>query len=336
MTVKRAMQKIFLIQQWILLIFFLPVIVMVQGCTNQSPEGFQGYAEGEFVYLSSPLGGLLEQLAVQKGETVQKGKILFSLEKTFEQLDVKHALQVLNQAENSLADLKKGLRPSELDAIRARLRQAELSLRLADTEYKRRSVLFSKEAISKEDMDRVFTLYEQQKEQARLINAELATAGLGAREDAIRASEAFVESLRARQAQAQWRLSQKTVTAPETGLIFDTFHKEGEYVPPGSPVLSLLPPGNIKIRFFVPETEVAGFKTGEPVAIFFDGAQSPVNARISYISPRVEYTPPVIYSSKSRTKLVFMLEAVPEDRQSALLLHPGQPVDVDRMNESEK
>jgi HlyD family secretion protein len=98
-------------------------------------------------------------------------------------------------------------------------------------------------------------------------------------------------------------------------------------VPAGAPVVNLLPPGNIKVRFFVPEREVGALKPGQPVTLACDGCTGPIPAQITYVAPQAEYTPPVIYSRERREKLVFMVEARPAPAD-APKLHPGQPVEV--------
>lgn len=99
--------------------------------------------------------------------------------------------------------------------------------------------------------------------------------------------------------------------------------------PAGQPVLALLPPGNIKLRFFVPEAELSGIRLGQSLAARCDGCGAPLQVRVSHIAAQAEYTPPVIYSNAQRARLVFMVEARPEPADAARL-HPGQPVDVDR------
>ncbi len=133
---------------------------------------------------------------------------------------------------------------------------------------------------------------------------------------------------RQRVAQAEWDLSQKRQTAPQAGLIFDTLYREGEWVAAGRPVVALLPPQNIKVRAFVPETQIGAIHINDNVRVFVDGVREPFVGKVSFISPRAEYTPPVIYSRESRSKLVFMIEAV-FDPKTAANLHPGQPVDVE-------
>ncbi len=129
--------------------------------------------------------------------------------------------------------------------------------------------------------------------------------------------------------QSEWRREQKQQRAPVDAQVADTYFRPGEYVGAGQPVLSLLPPANIKARFFVPEAEVGRIKTGDAVQLSCDGCGAPIAARISRIAPQPEYTPPVIYSNAQRAKLVFMAEARPAP-QDAPRLKPGQPLDVQR------
>lgn len=300
--------------------------VLIFACSERPSGTFQGYVEGEFVYVASPIGGRLEELNVSKGQHVTEGTLLFKLEHNFEEAVVQEASKKLRQAMDRLANLRKGKRPSEIQAIEARLKRAEAGLKLAEIEYNRRIELSKKQFISKEKLDRARTAYDQRVQQVQEITAQLETARLGARTDEIKAAQAEVKAAKARVAQARWNLEQKTQVSRGDGLVFDTIYYKGEWVPPGRPVVSLLPPENIKVRFFVPERKVGQVFLNQEVFVSFNGG-GPIPARVSFISPRAEYTPPVIYSTHTRAKLVFMVEADP-GTDSARLLHPGQPVDV--------
>jgi HlyD family secretion protein len=155
---------------------------------------------------------------------------------------------------------------------------------------------------------------------------QLVKANLIAVQDADRARSTRDQD-RERLAKAEWDLAQKRQSAPQAGLVFDTLFREGEWVPAGRPVVALLPPGNIKVRAFVPETEIGAVHQGDRVRVRVDGASESFLGKVSFISPKAEYTPPVIYSRESREKLVFMIEMV-FDTEAAVKLHPGQPVDV--------
>ena len=122
-------------------------------------------------------------------------------------------------------------------------------------------------------------------------------------------------------------LTQKSLRAPQDGYVTDTLYVQGEWVPAGSPVVTLLPPANTKVRFFVPERILGSIRLGQQVSVLCDGCGEPVPAPVTYVAPQAEYTPPVIYSRENRAKLVFMVEARPAPAHAAKL-HPGQPVEV--------
>ncbi len=115
--------------------------------------------------------------------------------------------------------------------------------------------------------------------------------------------------------------------APVAAVVADTDAQAGDTVAAGATVVQLLPPANIRVRFFVPEPALASIHFGERMAISCDGCGAPLVARVSFIAPQAEYTPPVIYSEQTRATLVYMIEARPAPAQ-ALRLKPGEPVEV--------
>jgi HlyD family secretion protein len=138
-------------------------------------------------------------------------------------------------------------------------------------------------------------------------------------------AEAALRTAEARLASAQTRLVRRKAFSPVTGTVQQIYYRPGELVPAGRPVLALLPPGNIKIRFFVSETMLPKIALGQPVTVHCDGCKSDVSARVTFISRSAEFTPPVIYSLDERSKLVFLIEARTDTPAE---LRVGQPVDV--------
>ncbi len=298
------------------------------GCGRRVQNRVQGYVEGEFVYVASPFAGALVDLRVQRGEQVKAGQPLFRLESEPEKDAADEAARRLAQARSLLRDEEKGKRPSEMDSLEAQLRQAQAALAFSQKEFSRQEKMLRTAATSRQDLDSARSSREQARERVAQWSADLETARLGSREDQIRAAKANVQALDAALAQAEWNLAQKRQAAPKTGLVFDTLYREGEWVPSGRPVVVLLPPENIKVRAFVPETLVGGIHPGAAARVFVDGVSRPFTGRVSFISPQAEYTPPVIYSRQSREKFVFMIE-ITFDPETASKLHPGQPVDVE-------
>jgi HlyD family secretion protein len=297
------------------------------GCGTVDPDRIQGYVEGEFVYIASPLAGALTSLHVQRGAQVKEGEPLFALDSRPEKAARDEAERRLAQAKATLEDLNKGKRPSEIASIEAQLKQARAALALSEDQLTRQEKLFQKNLISAEDFDRARATRDQDRERVAQLEADLKTAKLPSRSDQIAAAEANVRALEAALAKAEWDLAQKSQAAPQAGIVFDTLYRQGEWVAAGRPVVVLLPPENIKVRAFVPETQIGAIQVGHRVQVSVDGVAQPFVGKVSFISPKAEFTPPVIYSQDSRDKLVFMIEAV-FDKETAKKLHPGQPVDV--------
>jgi len=301
---------------------------------EQPAPPLQGYVEGEFALISATTTGRLEKLHVRRGQQVEPGTLLFALEQRSETASVREATERVRSAEQRLANLRAGRRPPELEVARAQTAQATALRKLSAEQMQQQEKLFAGGFISKAALDQARANFER--DQARLAETQaqggVAQLPLG-RDAEIRGAAADVEIARALLAQNEWRLAQRSGSyAPEKdsavpALVQDTFFVEGESVPAGRPVVSLLPAGNVKVRFFVPETGLGAIKAGDGVSLACDGCGAAIPATISFISRQAEYTPPVIYSKDSRAKLVFMVEARPAPGDAAKL-RPGQPVDV--------
>jgi len=305
----------------------LAACCLLAGCGRSQRDAVQGYVEGEYVYVASPLAGALERLPVQRGGQVKAGDPLFTLECGSESAARDQAAKRLDEARANAGDARKGKRPPEIAAIGAQLNQARAALVLSEKELARQTRLFHSGVSSAQELDKARSAHDQDQQHVSQLEADLRTAGLGSRSDQIDAADANARALEATLAKADWDLSQKHQEAPRAGLVFDTLYREGEWVPAGRPVVALLPPENIKVRAFVPEGRIGSIRAGERVRVAVDGVGEPYIGKVGFISPQAEYTPPVIYSRESRGKLVFMVEAI-FDPTTAAKLHPGQPVDV--------
>ena len=300
---------------------------VLSACSQPPSPLYQGYAEGDFVRVAVPLAGTLQTLAVKRGQQISAEALLFSLESKNEAAAKDEAEQRLKAAEAQHSNLTTGKRAPEIEVISAQIAQASAAERLSRAQLERDSKLFGAAFISKEKLDETRATHDRDSARIAELSAQLQSARQASREQEILAAEAEVESARAVLAQRAWALGQKTVAAPVAALVYDTLYAVGEWVPAGSPVISLLPPANIRVRFFVPETIVGSLQLGQKISVGCDGCAAAITAQISYISRQPEYTPPIIYSRDTRAKLVFLLEAkaAPED---SVKLHPGQPVDV--------
>ncbi|MCK4870444.1 MAG: HlyD family efflux transporter periplasmic adaptor subunit [Gammaproteobacteria bacterium] len=309
------------------IIFGACLLLSLVGCSSNNHKQLQGYVEGKYTYLSSPLGGQLQQLLVTRGAQVKVGQLAYVLDPEPEASQLKQASDNLAQARQTLIDYTKGKRQEVIDGLVAQREQVVAQLVLDKKTLTRYQHLYKTGAIDKASVDTALSAYQRDVKKISEIDANLAEAKLGARDNQIKAQQATVEAAKADVTKAQWSLAQKRVSSSVTGQVFDTYYRVGEYVNAGQPVVSVLAPANIKLIFFVPEPVLGHVKVGQKISFTCDGCGQIYSATISYISAEAEYTPPVIYSRESRAKLVYRVEAR-TDNNTAIKLHVGQPIDV--------
>ncbi len=306
---------------------FLFSCLVLAGCARQQTNDWQGYVEGEYVYIATSQAGRLDHLSVERGQQIAVGAPLFSLESANELAAQQQAQNQLKAVEAQLADIQSGKRPQELAVTRAQLAQAQIAYERAKIQLKQFESLYPAGGISKLQLDDARAAAKTTAAQVDELQSQLAVAQLANRTEQISAQQAQVAAAKDVLAQANWRLAQKTVNATRAGLVFDTLYREGEWVNAGNPVIRMLPPAGVKIRFFVPESTLGQLKVNQAISLHCDGCAADLPAHISYISTNAEFTPPIIYSNETRAKLVYMIEAKP-NLADAPKLHVGQPLSV--------
>jgi len=280
------------------------IAVVLAGCSPGPSETLQGYGEAAYVYVAAQDGGVIARLDAKEGDAVAAGDTLATLDGTRAgyQRDAAKAA-----AESARANVADG------GALAEAVRQAEANRDLAAKTLARTEDLVKRGNASKAQLDA---------DRAALQSAAAALAAAKAQRDAA------LQQLGSAEADlnlAERRLSDLTLIAPAAGTVERVYRRPGEVVAAGAPVLALLTPENMKVRFFVPEARLASVKPGAEVAIACDGCAPGLTARITWVASEPEFTPPVIYSLEERAKLVFLVEAAPSDPAA---IRPGLPVDV--------
>lgn len=307
----------------------LGVLAILAGCADKPAPAWSGYAEGDYVYVAAPLAGALATLSVQAGQQVDAGAPLFALDDRPERAARAEGEARLAQAAAQAANLAKGRRADEIAVVQAQLAQARAQAELATADLARQQQLVAQGFISAARLDDAQAALAQARSRVAELSAALQVARLPSRGDERQAAQAATDAAAQALRQQQWREHQMRQAAPAAAVVADTYFRVGEWVGAGMPVVSLLPHGATKARFFVPEAEFGALAPGHAVTISCDGCGAPIAARITRIATQAEYTPPVIYSNAQRAKLVFMVEARPA-LADAPRLKPGQPLDVRR------
>lgn len=301
----------------------LALLAACQGPAVEAP--MSGYVEVDLVYVAPPAAGVLQTLAVTRGDTVKRGQPLYALDADAEAYGLDAAAARRESADAQLRNLQKGRRPAELQAIDQQLAQASATLDASAAALQRNQKLVAQGFQSPARQDELLAARDRDAARVRELQAQRKLATEAARIDEIAAAAASARGSAADQALARWREGQKQRSAPVDAQVYDVLYRTGEWVNAGAPVVALLPPSAVKLRFFVPETALPQAVPGAVVAVACDGCKPGLQARIRFVSPQAEFTPPVIYSNSSRSKLVFLAEAEPLDPAA---FKPGQPVDV--------
>ena len=262
------------------------ILLLTAGCRDTPPSGFPGYVEADYVRIAAPLGGSLARLSVQKGDQVAAAAPLFALESEQERAARAEAEARVRKAQAAVADLEKAKRPPEIAAVRAQLAQVQAAARQSEADLDRARKLVVDKFLPPQKLDEALAARDRDRARIAELAAQVTMANLPARVDEIAVARAEAKAAEDALAQAQWRVDQKTQTAPVAGLVSDTLYRPGEWVAAGTPVVSLLPPGNVKIRFFVPEPVLASVRQGASVSVRCDGCAKVIAAKIAYIAPQ--------------------------------------------------
>jgi HlyD family secretion protein len=293
---------------------------------SAAESGYQGYVEGNLVQVAPEASGRIETLAVGAGDRVAAGQALFALDATMETAQADEAEARLQQARAQLENLQSALqRPEQIAVLRAQKERAQAQRDFSRSEFERQKTLFDRGYSAQARLDQAQAAYDRDNAALEEVLRQIDAGQIAGRGAEIRAAEASVEIMAATVAQAQARLAKRQVTAPADAIVQDVYFRPGEVVAAGQPVLALLPPGNRRIRFYVPEPKLAGIRMGQVVALACDSCPDGLTATVTFMAGQAEFTPPVIFSEKERAKLVFRIEAQPTDTAP---LPVGLPVSV--------
>jgi HlyD family secretion protein len=264
----------------------LMALLLLAGCSEKKDQPWLGYGEGDVAYISAPQPGWVTTMKVERGAMVHRGDLLFVLDSVREQAGADQAVAGLDQA-------------------RASLKQEIANLSYAKITLDRQNRLARDNAGTPTERDLALSNYRQSEARIAQLRSQ-------------------ISQTEANLASASYGLGQRNIVAQTEGRVQDIYFREGEYVAAAVPIVAVLPPKNVFVRFFVPEPELPRIKLGGTVRITCDGCK-PVDAKVTFLAAREEYTQPVIFSRDNREKLVFKAEArLPQ----GLDLHPGQPVEV--------
>ena len=304
----------------------IPIALALTACGNPNNGRMQGWIEGDFVFVGPDEMGRVETLNVREGDQVSNGAPLFSVDADLQQSDVNTTAAQVAEARARLQRLEAAQqRKEEIMVLRAQENRAEAMLQLSTAELERQQALTAKGVGTQAALDTAKANFSRDRAALDEVRRQITVAQMSSREEDIAAARQTLAAAESRKSAAETRLARRKLASPVSGAVQQIYYRPGEMVPAGRPVVSILPPGNIKVRFFIGEPLLPNIALGDTIDVTCDGCAKPVAARVSFIARSAEYTPPVIYSLEERNKLVFMIEARTETPEG---LRVGQPVSV--------
>jgi HlyD family secretion protein len=298
---------------------------LLSACAAPKPLAV-GYVEGEYALLAPIDVAEVDAVGVKRGDRVKPGEPIAQMESRDARIALAQAKAALAEAQAQLADLRIGKRPDEIAALAAAVDMAKAQAADARRKFERARDLLKKGTGTQADYDTASAAFDTAGAQVNQAEANLAVGKLPARPEAIKAAEERVTQAQSELNAARWRLSKRVIRAPAAGRVSDIIRNPGDVAGPTAPVVSMLPDGAVKLTLYLPEPSFSSVRIGTLLDVDCDGCKPGITARVSYVSPDPEFTPPVIYSLETRQKLVYLIEARPTDPDSPL--QPGQIVDV--------
>lgn len=286
----------------------------------------QGWVEADTLFIGADEAGRVVALGVKEGEQVKAGAALFELQSDLQEAELRQARAALDEARARLARAEAAQqRPEEIAVLEAQEARAKAAIEQSRPELGRAEDLVARGVAATSRLEQARSAFNRDTAALAEVQRQIEVAHLKSRKEDIVAAQEVVAAATARVAASETRLGQRRVAAPAEGVVQQVYYRQGEVVPAGRPVVALLPPGNIKLRFFVPEGELPKIAYGMGITVQCDGCGDGLAARVSFIASQAEFTPPVIYSREERAKLVFRVEARPEKPEA---MRVGQPITV--------
>lgn len=306
-------------------ILFVLLSLFLVACQDDKP-GFQGYIEGDYTYLSSPKSGALTSLAAHRGDTVKQNTLLYALDNKPEVFTSQEKKSNLSKAQDILNDMQRAKREEVIIDLTAKREHADATYRFLVKKHQRHKLLFNSNVLDRNTYDETVSNLEKTRALIKQYTAQIKNAKRSrARIDTIKAQEDLIHAYQSLYDFANWQLEQKKGYAPADGVIMETYYRVGEYVRASSPVIKLLSPQNKYVLFFVKEPELASLKLGQMLTINCDACKPNNQAKVSFISPKAEFTPPLVFSRDNNSKLIYKVRA---KLMTPDTFHPGQPVIV--------
>ena len=291
---------------------------------TDKPDG-SGTMECTQVRIAFEVAGRIASLAFSEGDTVTNGQLLATLDNTPYRLRRDEAAAALALAQAQLDLINAGSRSEDILRARAQVLEANAMAKAASLDSRRIEALFNQKSVSIKQRDDAATAAERTAAGLAAAEQQLNRLVKGNRPEEIQAAQAAVALARARLAQADKAVSDCVITAPMAGILTTKSAESGEVTAIGAPLATLSRMDEVWLSLYLPETRLAGIKTGQMATVKIDGDPARYKGTITFISPEAEFTPRNVQTPDERVKLVYRIKVTLANPKG--LFKPGMPAD---------
>ncbi|MGE5283415.1 MAG: efflux RND transporter periplasmic adaptor subunit [Actinomycetota bacterium] len=286
-----------------------------------------GNIEVTEVDVSFKIPGRLLQRSVDEGMSVSAGQFVARLDSADLEREVSMKEAEFQAADAVLRELVAGSRPKEIARARAAVAGMQAEAGRLSGDFDRAKALYAKGAISRQEFEKARAAYEVAEEKRKEAADSLHLVVEGPRREQIEQSRARVRQAKEALELARTRLSYATIASPLAGMVLSKNVEPGDYVAPGTPVVTV---GSLKdpwLRAYIEETELGRVKVGQAVEVSTDTYPGKKYAgRVSFIASQAEFTPKNVQTRKERVKLVYRIKI--DVSNPDMELKPGMPADA--------
>jgi HlyD family secretion protein len=287
-----------------------------------------GNIEVTDVEISFKIPGRVVERRVSEGETVKTGQTVARLDSQDLAQEIAQRRAQVAAARAALAELTAGSRPEEISQAQAVLERTQADGDRTRVEYDRQKKLYEREVISTREYDQAKTAYDAAEARIREAKEIFMLVRQGPRKEKIDQGRATLEQTKEALALAETRMGYSTLVSPLSGIVLSENVEPGEYVSPGTPVITAGDLNRVYLRGYINETDLGRVKVGHKVRITADTFPGKsYEGQISFIAPQAEFTPKNVQTQKERVKLVYRIKVdIPNPRME---LKPGMPADAE-------
>jgi HlyD family secretion protein len=320
------------------------LLVGMAACREPEPAGsvrVSGHVEATEVQVAPEVGGRLVELRADEGTHVNAGDVVARLDQRDTELQIQRARAEREAAAAQLRLLQAGARPedirqaeSQVDAAGAEVAAVAADLQAAEMDLARFEALLKANAGSGKQRDDAKARVDVARERVRAASERTKAARetvvrlrAGARREELDAARARVAATDAQIAVLEKARTDADIVAPVTGTVTQKLADKGELAMPRTPILVVTDLDNAWANLFVPEPLIPRVKLGQPATVFTDAGGPGIAGKVTYVSPRAEFTPRNVQTADERSRLVYRIKVSVDNRDG--VLKPGMPVDAE-------